>query len=145
MKIHFLFIFLFIVACSGQGPNVHKDTLEISFGSINANEYPGGLTIQMTNTVTKEVISKTVTVGDYKISLPNGTWDFVVVGFDGPGIKAGASYCGKKLAQELNGNDLTLKINTTAANCAEAIFASLLPFSQWDVAQWDNPNGKWAP
>lgn len=102
----------------------------------------------MINTVTLEIIEHTITSENYKVSVPNGTWDFIVVGFQGPALKAGESYCGKKLAQVLTGNDVVLNIASNHANCSEALYTSMLPTiasGTWDVALWDSSTTKWAP
>lgn len=137
---------LILVACSA--PSSKKESVEISLGAISYNNFPGGLTLKMINTLTLEVIEHTITSENYKVSVPNGTWDFIVVGFDGPGLKAGQSYCGKKLAQVLTGTDVMLTIPSNHANCSEALYVSMLPpdtSSKWNVALWDNSSSKWAP
>ena len=135
---------LILVACSASSSK--KDSVEISLGAISYNNFPGGLTLKMINKVTLEVLEHTISTENYKVSVPNGTWDFIVVGFDGPGLRGGQSYCGKKLAQVLAGPDVILNISSNHANCSEAIYTAMLPMgASWDVAIWDNSSSKWAP
>ncbi len=71
-------------------------------------------------------ISKLIPVGgsDQKISLPNGTWTFAIIGWDGSNPFEGTASCFTK-TQTLSGADVSIDAELSAANCAASVFGGV--------------------
>lgn len=58
--------------------------------------------------------------------IPNGVWDFHVLGWDGNGTEpmSGVVYCASQKGVELNGEPVSINLNATNANCADPFYGN---------------------
>ena len=119
---YILFLLTFMLVSCAEKP---ETTLKVSVGAIGANtNFHGGLVL-LGKSNNGFRVSKVVPLGDSaEIYLPNGTWDFSVIGWDNniSNIMEGDSYCAFQQGVSLNGADVILNLNATAANCINPIF-----------------------
>jgi len=112
------------------GSKVSEVNLEVSssFAITNAG-FSGGLVVSGKNTLSGQRFVKTVFGGtSLNVTLPDGTWDMSVVGWDGATPTAGqapfsgTAYCGKKVVS-LASSDIRANIEVTSANCLNADYS----------------------
>lgn len=113
--------FLILAGCGQPQGNTNA---KISIASVTGSaNYPGGLYLMAKQVETQAEIIKRVPNNDtFEMVLPNGTWDFKIIGWDGgPASKRyeGQAKCAYRLGQQLNGADLNVSVTLTTAQCVE--------------------------
>jgi hypothetical protein len=118
---YLLFLMTFILVSCAEKPETE---LKVSIGATGTNtNFDGGL-ILLGKSDNGFKVSKVIPLGDSaEIFLPNGRWNFAVIGWDNAGaIMEGDSYCDFKPNIALTGQDIALNFNATEANCINPIF-----------------------
>jgi hypothetical protein len=140
LVLNLIFPLLLLAACSGGQSTPTK--FVISFSALNGgNFYPGGLLLQLTGP-TGQVLTYELT-SSYQLDIPNGTWTFQVVGFQGPESWRGEAECGSTSNVSLSGPDATVTIEVTATACAQPVFVTMMASKgaiakgTWDTSNWD--------
>jgi len=135
-----LIILILFAALSGCSKNAKPRTFTLFSGrsSLNGIEILGGAILKLVNSTSGEVVTMDLTTSPYTAIIPNGTWSMYLVGFVGPSLWQGATYCGET-NKTLDGNDLDITINALATNCANSPYKLLIAtkISAWDSSLWD--------
>jgi hypothetical protein len=158
MKGTFSFLALMILLGGCSASKSKSRALEISLGALSTSVFAGGLKLKIVNKISGEVTLKDISDSSYKLTLPNGTYDFFVVGFDGPAAFQGAHYCGSQVDQVFAGIDVSISINALETNCSSSSYATMIPAApttptppttpsnpnnEWDTALWDSAPSTW--
>lgn len=118
----FLAILIFFSALS-CAPKAPKTDLRVSLGAISGSaNFPGGLIITGENSIGDNFVKKVSANDELLIELPNGTWNFAVIGWDGTEYFEGSSYCAQQSNISLNGVEVSLNLTATKANCVNPIY-----------------------
>jgi hypothetical protein len=131
---------LFLQSCSKQVEQARQ--LEISFGANTANTYPGGALLRMVNG--SEVRDMELISPPYTVTLPNGTWNFHFVGFEGTTLWQGTMRCGSALSVQLSGENREVNLNMLKSSCLDPnspfpeMSATKATWNQtlWGQARW---------
>lgn len=128
-----LFIMVCAVGCSGpQGQTESKFKVGLrSFASADsASQFPGGLMLYAINETEGTSFSRIMSADSLDEIIPNGVWDFHVMGWDGTsstgGDLSGKVYCASQRKVELNGEAVTIDLVASNANCGSAFFGATL-------------------
>lgn len=139
-----LLIFLFILGSCAKSakPRTVKLMVASNTSAITAS-ISGGLILKLEKGTGESNIVE-LAAAPYDVVLANGDWTVYAIGFSGPGAWAGNAYCGQAKTT-LDGNDATVTINATTANCANTPYPQLIATKKtdWDSATWDQ--SKWGP
>ena len=127
--LNFSIISLLFIAC-GEQPG--RTSAKISVAALTgSSKYGGGLVIYARTTDRSKEIIRPVPISDtLNIDLPNGNWDFTVLGWDGGDynkIFEGAVQCDSKENVNLGGGELVLDFAPSFQKCllrAQASVAS---------------------
>lgn len=120
MKYYLLLVLLIAAGCA---PQKQQTKLKVSFGAtISNSQFPGGLVIYgKSNNGFR--LNKVIPPGDeVTIDIPNGKWNFSVVGWAGLGLMQGGTFCDSQVGVDLTGSPEQLTFNATAAGCTNSIF-----------------------
>lgn len=147
MKKNLIVIFLFLISLiiSSCGKTSTTRTFKLSLGKIVATPLDGGSILQAVNAQTGQVLLIDMTQKPYEADIPNGVWNFYIVGYVGPDLWSGNTYCGTDQAKSLNGGVVDIIVNASQASCANEPYVSMIAKKKnvWDSALWDA--GKWGP
>ncbi|MBY0516612.1 MAG: hypothetical protein K2P81_06885 [Bacteriovoracaceae bacterium] len=118
-----LLLLLTLVSCGQKGSNA---TLSVTKGFTASNSgFDGGLVVFGNNPSTGQKFSYTIASGtSTNINLPNGTWNFYSVGWDGATPMKGNAYCAST-SKTLDGNAVSVALNSNQTNCDTAVFIGL--------------------
>ncbi len=144
-----LLTLLFLASCS-QGGKQSDTNLVVSMNALLGDlTFPGGATLMLVNSATKEVITKDLTL-PYKMLIPHGTWSLYLVGFDGASDWQGPQQCGSLMDVNFYESTTTVTIYVNSNKCAPEPFFSIItkksattmPLAQWG-SNW--AEAKWGP
>lgn len=143
MKILLLLLLFILGSCAKSAKPRSVKLVVASNTSALSVAISGGLILKMDKSTGESNLVE-LSAAPYDVILANGEWTVYAVGFAGPGAWAGTAYCGQAKTT-LDGNDATLTINATSANCANVPFPQLIAAKKtdWDSATWDQ--SKWGP
>lgn len=116
------FLILFLISCGGKQTTQMKVSLGAVTGSTN---FPGGLVIKGESLAGEKFSLKVPSNDKLIIEVPNGTWNFVALGWDGTEIFEGKSYCDVKTNVLLDGGDFNLNLLATTTNCNHPVFGNI--------------------
>lgn len=146
MKIITILIILVLLSSCAKS-NRAKLNVKINLGAISAL-YSGGIFINSINTANgSNTIFKADDTG--VVSIPFGTYTFMVVAFSGPGPKEGTMVCGSTPEVILNTTESTVTVNVNNNNCADQNYNNFINsifntnIALWDTAKFDN--SQWGP
>jgi hypothetical protein len=126
---YLLLVITFLLVSCAEKPETQ---LKVSIGALGVNtNFDGGLVLLGKSNNGFRVSKVIPEVGDQvEIFLPNGTWNFAVIGWDSAGNDQGImeadNYCDFKANIALNGGEVPLLFNATQANCVNPIFGNNL-------------------
>ncbi|MBK23168.1 MAG: hypothetical protein CME70_04105 [Halobacteriovorax sp.] len=125
MNLRLMLIFLLCFTAAGCGGKSGKTStsFSVNMGAISTGAaLDGGLVMRGTSSLGHEFFIPTTNANDVSIALPNGTWDFYVIGWKNQanGAMTGDNVCGAQLGVQLNGGDTAVNFNLNMANCALA-------------------------
>ncbi len=136
---------LFLAGCSKQGKTNSKFTVSLA-GITSEQASAGGFYLEAISDKA-ESLKFEFSNSSPEVTIPNGTWTFYVVTFEGPAQWSGLARCGNSSEVKLEGVDTSLNITIDNPTCSNspypAMIAALSPSQSWDNAQWDS--GVWAP
>jgi hypothetical protein len=127
----FLFISFWLCACGAKKEGITETNFVVSLGAIysgnsslsnNAGLIVMGRTLDDKNSFKKAIVNATDS-----ISLPNGTWEFYAIVWEGdtnlapPPIFSGAQRCGYVPPITLSGGEQSIAIITSQTTCSVAI------------------------
>jgi len=124
---------------SGCGNSAKPRTLKLTLGSVVGGiDIAGGAILKLVNSSTGEVIVMDLAIAPYTAIIPNGTWSMYLVGFTGPALWQGTTYCGET-SKTLGGTDVDITINALSATCANLPYTHLIATKVivWDSSLWD--------
>lgn len=114
-------LFVAILSLVGCAPKAEKSNVRLSLAAISGSaKFPGGLVFMAKNT-TGDSFSKIIGPDDsLDIDVPNGTWDFAVMGWKDPvgtDIFEGELNCDVVRNNELSGEEIDLAFSTSQEKC----------------------------
>lgn len=116
-------LFLLLLAC-GKEQEVTNAKISVA-GITGSAKYQGGLFLRGSSQDGKFKILKSIPANDtIELILPNGEWDFKVVGWTGGSQNKtfeGEVKCAGKYGVELKGTGVDLGLTATSAKCSEII------------------------
>jgi hypothetical protein len=117
-------ILLILGGCSGReaGKTSAKVVLGgIAFGPLTQ----GGMMIWGRSLTNGQGFSKNVTSSQLSVELPNGTWEFAAITWEGTnGPMTGTARCADPGSFELSGGETNVALNFSIAQCNENVFGA---------------------
>ncbi len=121
---------LFLASCSHKA-GVTSSKIKIISGNLQAllsTKANNGLLLFGKSSDGK-TFTKAITTESVDLVFPNGIWNFYAISWELMTASAfpnfqGKTYCGKLVGQNLAGADVSLSINLTNTNCADADFSA---------------------
>lgn len=154
MKALFLIIVLVLaVGCSKGGPKT-KTNFEISIGAVTGTNFPGGVVLRVQEVGGSRIQEHQISTYPYAVDVPQGTWNFYVVGFEGNSAWDGNTKCGKALNVPIAGSEASVTITSSKTECTNIGTYSTLAATvgaaigvKWDEAStvWNNSQTTWGP
>lgn len=143
-KIIFIFVvtsLLFVTNSCSKSAKPRNFKLVLGAVTASGISIDGGGGVKLVNVTTKEELILKFKASPYVVTIPNGTWDIYAVGFQGPALWQGTTYCGGVVGKVLDGNDTDVTINATAANCLidpyPILILKIKSENSWDTGMWD--------
>ncbi|HXH29358.1 MAG TPA: hypothetical protein VNJ01_00975 [Bacteriovoracaceae bacterium] len=138
---------LFLVGCS-KGPSA-KTKIIVSVAALTSGQaYAGGILLHVVDPLTKKLMVFDLSQTD-SVSIPYGTWDFFLVGYNGNVSWQGNTVCGSSKNTTLSSVEATVTITVDDSDCTGAEFASMMENKAKEVAgNWDTTNfdqSAWGP
>lgn len=113
----FCFIFLTVFSCGNQIPKIE---LKVSKMSLSGQNFPGGLVVYAKSG--DNFIVANSTSGDLlSIDIKYGTWNFLVIGWEGSTPFSGTAYCANTTST-ISETENKIFIKVTPENCNNPIF-----------------------
>lgn len=148
------FLLIFLVLFSACGQRKAKTDFNLRVSSLTTGvPLPGGVTMRavpLTATGPSATFLTIDMIGpDHIAEVDFGNWDFYFVGYSGPSLWQGTTYCGVVNNVILETPDLSMNVNLNSTNCSvepyiSMINAKIVPnISTWDSAVWDT--SVWEP
>jgi hypothetical protein len=143
-KILIILTLFFVLSGCSKTAKTRTFTFFSGRSSLTGVDILGGAILKLVNSTSGEVITMDLTTSPYTAIIPNGTWNMYIVGFVGPALWQGATYCGEN-SKTLNGNDVDITINATTQTCSNSPYTLLIAtkISAWDASLWDV--SQWRP
>ena len=115
------FLAISLASCS-QGTGETSASLKVSMGAIAGApaSFPGGLMLYGVSG--DKAFGRVMGSDSIDELIPNGTWNFYAVGWDGPNAMEGKVFCGFVGNVNLNGDPVQVNLNATNANCNGNLF-----------------------
>lgn len=110
-----------MIACSPQS-EVTKAQLKVSVGALSSeltpSDFPGGLILYGKQIGGDKIFSRHLSTMVSDELIPNGKWNFVIIGWDdsGNGAMSGKPYCDSVIV-DLAGSDIPVFLNVTNLKC----------------------------
>lgn len=115
--------FLFGCGASQEVTPAKVQVLGMRSMAASLTNFSGGLVLygKSGNIEFSKILSDQVTDAE----IPNGTWNFYVMGWHGASDgMSGTVFCGKSLGVELSGEAVDIILNATNADCADSAFGT---------------------
>lgn len=130
LKKHIL-LFVLTIILSGCGADKSQQVdFSFSIGSlVNSSSPSGGLflkAVQIDSETKKPIQEIEMELVDPSATIPYGTWEFFLVGFDGPGKWQGSPLCGKISETQLDSDKVTLEVFLSATECQNFPFPEMI-------------------
>lgn len=120
MKLLLFFILIFSIGCAKKEA---QTKLTVSISAITGSAlFPGGLVVAGKSNTGKSFVRKVPANDILELNLPNGSWSFSAIGWDGPAIFEGDSFCDLQSNITLEGFEVALSFATTKAKCTSPFF-----------------------
>lgn len=110
---------IFLSACS-QGPNT-RAKLKVT-SSFAVTGFSGGVMLYVINPDLKTQRAINMTEDSVTLSLPNGKWDFAIIGWNGAESLSGTAECAY-VNSNLTSTDTEINLEMTPANCNNDFFS----------------------
>lgn len=124
MKSASLYLLFFLLLACGKEQEVTNAKISVA-GITGSAKYQGGLFLRGESQDGKFKILKSIPANDtIELVLPNGKWDFKVLGWTGGSQNKtfeGEVKCAGKFGVELKGTGIDLGLTATSAKCSELI------------------------
>jgi hypothetical protein len=135
--LHLLIFAVIFVGCSKE-PNSRK--LQVFHADLTGDDLDGGAVLVLKNMVTNVETTYEFTSTPYDLTIPEGTWGFLFVGFEGPNKREGNIHCGATQATLTPGEaDVNITISSACNTIAfQDIINSKSP--RFDYATFDHSN-----
>lgn len=116
---------LSFVSCSQQAGKSSAG-FKVSMGAVAGApaNFQGGLMLYGRSPQANMTFGRVMNSDTIQELIPNGTWHFYAIGWDGPNAMEGKVYCGHLANVDLTGADVSLDLTVTNANCSNSIFSS---------------------
>jgi len=114
-----IFMLMLVVACS-PGKNSAGGQSEFSIQGVSSTN---PMMMFARNSLTGKRISKLFSSGEaeFKVTFPNGTWDFSIVSWDGASSFTGNASC-YSTSKVLSGTSVAVDVSLLTSNCSEDIY-----------------------
>lgn len=109
-------------SCGGKAGK-SSTSFSLNVGAIASGAaLSGGVVIRGTSSLGAEFFLPTTDANNISFPLPNGVWDFYVIGWknQAAGAMTGDNVCGAQLGVDLDGSDVAVSFNLSMANCTLA-------------------------
>lgn len=146
MKVLLLSIFILcFIGCSGQKGAGSEADFSISLGlsASGVSNLQGGVTL-FAESLDPDIPDFSADLdANFQAEIPFGSYNILLVGWDGPGAWSGTMYCGA-VPVLLDQPAQSVSITLNQANCSSTVYSSLIAskggslIAEWDVAQWDS-------
>lgn len=129
--------------CSGCSKSAQPRQFKLALGAtVTGVDIAGGAVLKLVNKSTGENLIMELNAPPYVAIIPNGVWDIFLVGFTGPELWKGNTYCGGQIGKSFEGADTEVTINANQANCSNEPYKNLIltknpVLRTWDSAVWD--------
>ena len=130
LKKHIL-LFVLTIILSGCGADKSQQVdFSFSIGSlVNSSSPSGGLflkAVQIDSETKKPIQEIEMELVDPSATIPYGTWEFFLVGFDGPEEWQGEPVCGKTPVTKLDSDEISLEVFLSATECQNSPFPEMI-------------------
>ena len=148
IKLSFIFICLCFVAVGCSKGKTTKATFVISVEALSSGEtFTGGVVLHVVDSVTGQRLVFDLTNVD-SVSIPHGTWDFYLVGYDGQNWQ-GNTQCGGAMKKTLSSAEAVVDLDVGTAACVDEKYAVIMKEqAKQVVGTWDSTNfdqSAWGP
>lgn len=128
MKVWLLiFVLLTAIGCAPEAPQ-EVTKAKISLGaSVAIQSYPGGLFFYAQHRDSDARRSIRLQRDTEEVELPNGTWDFTVIGWEGDNgasstLYTGVTKCGRVNGKKLDGEDTSVTFTLSTDQCNSPLY-----------------------
>ncbi len=125
-KILILSLITIVMTSCAQGPGTSNLKVSVAAVTGSAN-FPGGLFFMGRNQAGGKFLRKVPAADTMEIELPNGIYDFMVVGWDGDDFYKGNNFCSMQKQIALEGGDLPIEMNVSQGQCDNALIKGVEP------------------
>lgn len=153
MNLNTLLLTLLVItlgSCGGSREATKTDFTYSLAGIVNGTQMNGGIYLMAKrfdeNGNEVEILKVDLDIDD-SAEVPFGTWEFYLLGYEGPDQWSGNQYCGSIPLTTLDSDDITLDVTISQSNCGvdpyNSMAADKIDGSVWDGAVWDEAT--WSP